>query len=201
MPAHVRERLLDDPEDVTRHLIRKPRKRLGPQRGRDPGVLCRLLHQAIDGGLESELVQDAGPQLARDPTHDLHGLVHPVSDRALAQAERTGVVARQSMLDPRQVELQRREHLSQLVVNLSRDSRPFFFSRGLDSSSERSQLDAGPLQLRCRQRAVGDVALNPEMAGDSTGGIVEAHVIAFDPHRRSVETTLVGDGVRVTGVE
>src|SRR5205823_13716126 len=37
--------------------------------------------------------------------------------------------------------------------------------------------------------------------GDPAGGIVETHVVAFDPHGRSVQPTLVGDAVGVTGVE
>ncbi len=39
------------------------------------------------------------------------------------------------------------------------------------------------------------------MPGDPALGIVEAHVVAFDPHRGPVETPFVGDTVGVAGVE
>ena len=39
------------------------------------------------------------------------------------------------------------------------------------------------------------------MPGDTSGGIVETHVVAFDPHRRGVEPALVRDAVGVSRVE
>src|SRR6185295_13596126 len=39
------------------------------------------------------------------------------------------------------------------------------------------------------------------MAGDFSIGIIEAHVIAFDPHWRSVEPPLFSNAVRMTVVE
>src|SRR5207302_8964132 len=71
-------------------------------------------------GLEAELVEDAGPQLAGDAAHDLHRLVDTVAERHLAHAE-DARIAGAPALEPGDVELQGGERLTQLVVNLPRD--------------------------------------------------------------------------------
>src|SRR5256885_8914650 len=87
MPADVGERLLDDAVGVTRDLVGQPGKVVGMETDGDAGPLGRLPHQGLDGGLEAELVEDAGPQLAGDAAHDLHRLVDTVAERHVAHAE------------------------------------------------------------------------------------------------------------------
>src|SRR2546430_9668807 len=60
---------------------------------------------------------------------------------------------------------------------------------------------SGLLQFLQGFDAVAHVPLNPEVPGDATGGVVEAHVVAFDPHHRTVEPALVGEAVRVRSEE
>ena len=49
--------------------------------------------------------------------------------------------------------------------------------------------------------AFGDVALNPEVAGDAPFGVVEAEVISVDPDRRAVNPPLVGLDVQPSAIE
>src|SRR5438046_7496225 len=167
---------------------------------RDAGPLGRLPHQGLDGGLEAELVEDAGSQLAGDAAHDLHRLVDTVAERHLAHAEDAGI-AGAAVLGPGDVELQGGERLAQLVVNLPRDPGAFLLTRLLEPGREGPQLGPRLFQFLRGLHAVAHVPLNPEVPGDAAGGIVEAHVVAFDPHRRAVEPALVREAVRVPGVE
>ena len=123
-----------------------------------------------------------------------------IDDVADAEA-RPSRGAGSSPLEPGQVELEGGERLAQFVVDLPRDAGPLLLARRLDPGREGPQLGPRLLQFLRGQGAVGDVALNPEVSGDPAGGVVEAHVVAFDPHRRAVEPPLVGDAVRVAGVE
>src|SRR5438046_8464349 len=113
MPADVGQRLLNDPEGVTRDLVGQPGKVVGMEDDRDAGPLGRLPHQRLDGGLEAELIEYAGPQLTGDAAHDLHRLVDPFRERRVAQSEDAGNGPGLPALEPGDVELQGGERLSQ----------------------------------------------------------------------------------------
>src|SRR5439155_2938816 len=165
---------------------------------RDAGPLGRLPHQRLDGSLEAELVEETGPELAGDAAHDLHRLVHPVGERRVAQSEDAGIGPGLPALEPSDVELQGGELLPQLVMNLPRDAGAFLLTGRLQPGREGPQLGPRLLQFLQGPNAVADVPLNPEVPGDAASGVVEAHVVAFDPHHRTVEPALVGEAVRVT---
>src|SRR5262249_7062429 len=122
-------------------------------------------------------------------------------DRTVADPKGPGGGPGAPLLEPREVELERGQRLAQLVVNLSRDPSPLFFSGGLKPSGEGTKLLPRLLELANRERPLGDVALDSEMPGDAAGLVVKAHVVAFDPHRRAVEAALFGDAVTVAGIE
>src|SRR5204863_8532286 len=184
--GYIGERLLEDPERVARVLVGQPRELLGEvELDGDAGAARRVLDQVLDRGLEAELVEHAGAQLARDAAHDLHRFVDASRDRQIDGAELPGRAgALWGLLpEPRQVEFQRGERLAELVVNLARDAGPLFLADRLQPRRQRPQLLARLLQLLRGTGAVGDVALDPEVPRDPALGVVETHVVAFDPHR------------------
>src|SRR5881398_677191 len=81
------------------------------------------------------------------------------------------------------------------------DAGAFLLTGRLEPGGEGPQLGSGLLQFLQGLDAVAHVPLNPEVPGDAAGGVVEAHVVAFDPHHRTVESALVGEAVCLTGVE
>src|SRR6185437_6658347 len=165
MTGDVGKSLLDDPEGVALESSGEAREFVGVQLHGDPGPLRGLLHQVLDGGLESEVAKDAGPQLARNAANDLHGLVDAGGDGLADHANLPGWAGALGRLrsDPCQVELQGGEGLAQLIVNLAGDPGPLLLANRLEPGSEGPQLGAGLFELLGRLGAVGDVALNAEM--------------------------------------
>src|SRR2546422_11664923 len=151
MPADVGQRLLNDPEGVTRDLVGQPGKVVGMETDRDAGPLGRLPHQGLDGGLEAKLVEYAGPELAGAAAHDLHRLVDTVGERRVAQSEDAGIGPGLPALEPGDVELQGGERLAQLVMNLPRHPGAFLLAGRLEPGGEGPQLGPG----RSEERRVG----------------------------------------------
>src|SRR5437016_6422159 len=147
MPADVGERLLNDPEGVTRNLVGESGKVVGMETYRDAGPLGRLPHQGLDGRLEPELIEDTGPQLAGDAAHDLHRLVHPVGKRRVAQSEDAGIGPGLPALEPGDVELQGGERLAQLIMNLPRDAGAFLLTGRLEPGGEGPQRGSALLHI------------------------------------------------------
>src|SRR6185503_18901153 len=130
MSGHVGQRFLNDSKRMARDVVREPRKLLGVERDRNSGPFGGVLYEILDRGLEAQLVEHAGTQLAGNPAHDLHRFVDALRDRLIDGAELPGSAGALLGLlaEPRQVELERGERLAQLVVNLARDPSPLLFA-------------------------------------------------------------------------
>jgi hypothetical protein len=71
---------------------------------------------------------------------------------------------------------------------------PVDFSQGFQPSVGPAQGLLGPFPL-------ADVALNPEVPGDTAGRVVKADVVAFNPHLSAVQLALVTFDVKSSGVQ
>jgi len=86
-------------------------------------------------------------------------------------------------------------------VELTRDPGTLFLANRFETRRERSQLLARLCDLGGGEVPIRDIALDTEMAGDTTLLIVDAEIVTFDPDRRSIHPPLVGLGMDVPRVE
>src|SRR5881392_1634037 len=158
----VRERLLRDAEARRFHRDRWAARERGEREAEvEPGALGFALHVPTQRCIQAELVEQRGAQV-------LGELAHP-RDRAVDERDGLGVVA----ITPLEVQLQRGEHRSKVIVQLAGDGAALRFLR-LDQLARqclllpraaRERVVEHRLEeaLRCPQRflrlaAVGDVA-------------------------------------------
>src|SRR4051812_38892559 len=107
----------------------------------DAGARAEFLPLPLERCLESELIEHARPQLRRDAPHRRQSLIDSLDDRR-APCHHL-VTLGQTPLHPRDVELESRQRLAELVVNLARDTGTLFLAHLLQARSERPQLLAG----------------------------------------------------------
>ena len=110
-------------------------------------------------------------------------------------------MAVETPLHPRQVELESRQRLTQLIVQLAGDARPLLFTNRLETRGESAQLLTRLGGFLRGAMAIGDIALNPEMSGDSAAIVVDAEIVAFDAHRSAIHAAFVRLGVDVPSVK
>ena len=122
----------------------------------DAGARGELARLPFDRGAKAEFVQHAGTELGGHPLDTLGGAVddrpHVVE---LAPELRRG--CRNPLLEPEHVDLQGRERLAQLVVDLAGDTGALRFAGRLEPGGQAAQLRTVTVQLRVRLLPLRDV--------------------------------------------
>ena len=127
------------------------------QLARRAGALAEVLHQPFARGGEAEVVQHQRAQVGRDAARGGDGgieqLLHGgelVRERARRRLE--------VLAQPPHVDLQRRERLAQLVVQLARDAPLLLLAHRACREGEAADLLARGAQVLLGAHALGDVA-------------------------------------------
>ena len=136
----VVQRLLEDAEG--RDLDRRQQSlalAVEIELDRDAGLLLERFGLPLDRRRQPEVVEQTGTQLRGDPAHAGDHLVEQRLHRhgATRQA-RAGAL--QLALERHQVELERRELVTQLVLDLARDRSPLVLARLLEMTGESAHL-------------------------------------------------------------
>jgi len=152
------------------------------------GKLVRLPFDRIG---QAELIEDTRPELGDDAPYGDHYIVEPGEQAGAAPRQLRRGLPTEATLHPRQIELEPRERLTQLVVQLASDACALFLADGLESRGERSQLLTRARDFFRRPVTIRDVALNPHVSDDSPELIVGAEVMPFDSHWRAIHAPFV----------
>jgi len=196
----VGQRLLKDPEDgasqvvrdrdaITRHL----------HRDLDTGARLKLLPLPLERGRQTQVIQHARPKRRGDAAHGVRGLIDSLDDRRALRD--CFVIARKTVLHPRDVQLKSGQRLTELIVDFPRDPGALFLAHLLKARRQGAELLARGAYLLADEILACYVALDAELTRDATTIIVDHHVVAFDAHRSAVQTTLVGFGMDMTPIE
>ena len=160
-----------------------------------------ILNLPLDGVGKPELVQHARPKLGDDAAHGEHQAIHASDHVACALGELAGVLPGENVLEPREVELESREGLTEFVVELARDTDAFLFADGMEVRREDAQLLAGTCDVFGCLMPVGDVALDPDVSRHPAELVANHEVVSLDAHGSAVATALVGLAVQRPGIE
>jgi hypothetical protein len=107
----------------------------------------KLLRGPLHRGRETELVQNARPELCREPADHLNRVIRQFQDR-LRSFHRVMLMRRQLVHQRRHVDRDAGQRLTEFIVNLTRHSRPFFLADILQPRRKRPQLIERTLEDR-----------------------------------------------------
>jgi hypothetical protein len=137
----VREGLLHEPKDGDRPVgVERDLVVFDRQPARDPGALLELPDLPLEGGDQPEVVDERGSEVACDRLHALERRVDDAAHALHLFRHRRGPAV-EMLPQPREVELQRGERLTELVVDLARNPASLLFAHVLEAPQERSQLN------------------------------------------------------------
>ena len=163
MAGDVGQRLLEDAVGRDGLRLRQPDVVLAHvERCGDAVPGSELIEMPGDRGSETEMVEDARPQVFRHLADGLDRLLGELDERVADLGE---VGRLDAPPDPRRVDLDGRQHAADHVVQLTGKSRTLLLAHAVDVGGELAQLLARSADLAILLHAHGDVDHAPMTAG------------------------------------